>query len=246
MEKNLDYVLNLIYKDEPLYAYSLVQKIKGKKARNIQKKLEAKLDHIFNYESYLQKYAESRMDWKPMIIYHLRYEWMLNEIKENGYKSLIDLGCYEGGLLFGCAINYDMKLRGVEICKDAVNWNIKRSKRINGDIKFIQSSIEEYEDDDKYDAVVCMELIEHVPDPRAIIDKMLSLVKPNGWCYLTTPDGVYDDREGKRIWETEGFKFDHIRTFGPKKLSTLLFGCDIYLYHNDSKSIFIKFKKREI
>lgn len=244
MEKNLDYILNLIYHDEPLYAYSLVQNIKGKKARSIQKKLEQKLEHIIDYNSYLEKYANSSMDWKPKLLYHLRYDWILGEIESNNFKSLIDLGCYEGGLLFAAAINFDMKLRGVEINKDAVAWNNERAKRINGDIKFIQSTIEEYSDTDKYDAVTSMELIEHVPDPREIIDKMLELVKPTGWCYLSTPDGVYDDKEGKRIWNTNGFRFDHIRTFGPKKLATLLYGCDLYIYHNESRSLFVKFRKR--
>ncbi|HEX5353418.1 MAG TPA: bifunctional 2-polyprenyl-6-hydroxyphenol methylase/3-demethylubiquinol 3-O-methyltransferase UbiG [Rhodanobacteraceae bacterium] len=37
-----------------------------------------------------------------------------------------------------------------------------------------------------FDAVCCMELIEHVPDPAALIDDLAALVKPTGKVFLST------------------------------------------------------------
>ena len=37
-----------------------------------------------------------------------------------------------------------------------------------------------------FDVVVCMEMLEHVPDPQSIVDACLKLLKPNGWLFLST------------------------------------------------------------
>jgi 2-polyprenyl-6-hydroxyphenyl methylase/3-demethylubiquinone-9 3-methyltransferase len=37
-----------------------------------------------------------------------------------------------------------------------------------------------------YDVVTCMEMVEHVPDPAAIVQACAQLVKPGGWVFLST------------------------------------------------------------
>ena len=37
-----------------------------------------------------------------------------------------------------------------------------------------------------FDAITCMELLEHVPDPAAIIEACGRLLKPDGWLFLST------------------------------------------------------------
>ena len=39
---------------------------------------------------------------------------------------------------------------------------------------------------DTYDAVTCMEMLEHVPDPQAIINACAAMVKPGGDVYFST------------------------------------------------------------
>jgi 2-polyprenyl-3-methyl-5-hydroxy-6-metoxy-1,4-benzoquinol methylase len=243
MTNELQNIMNLIYRDEPLLALLLVNKIKGEDARKIERKLEKKLAHILDYDTYLTKYANGSMDWKPMYVAYPHYFWIFNQIIEDRPMSLIDLGCYEGTIEFVSAINLGIKVRGVELNKENVKWNNARAQRIKGNIKFIQSTIEEYTDVDKYDAVICTEVIEHVPDPHAIVDKMLELVSERGYCYLTTPDGAWKGGDGKRIWNTKGALFDHIRTFGPKKVAGLIGNHPIEMFSNDSGTLFVKFKK---
>lgn len=45
----------------------------------------------------------------------------------------------------------------------------------------------------RYDLVVCGEVIEHVPDPVALLQDIRQFLVPGGWCILTTPNG--------RLWE---------------------------------------------
>jgi 2-polyprenyl-6-hydroxyphenyl methylase/3-demethylubiquinone-9 3-methyltransferase len=37
-----------------------------------------------------------------------------------------------------------------------------------------------------YDVVTCMEMLEHVPDPAAIVRACAALVKPGGWVFFST------------------------------------------------------------
>jgi 2-polyprenyl-6-hydroxyphenyl methylase/3-demethylubiquinone-9 3-methyltransferase len=37
-----------------------------------------------------------------------------------------------------------------------------------------------------FDVVTCMEMLEHVPDPSAIVRACAALVKPNGWVFFST------------------------------------------------------------
>jgi 2-polyprenyl-6-hydroxyphenyl methylase/3-demethylubiquinone-9 3-methyltransferase len=37
-----------------------------------------------------------------------------------------------------------------------------------------------------FDAVCCMELIEHVPDPAALVNDLAAMLKPGGWLFMST------------------------------------------------------------
>ena len=37
-----------------------------------------------------------------------------------------------------------------------------------------------------FDAVTCMEMLEHVPDPASVVRALATLVKPGGWVFLST------------------------------------------------------------
>jgi len=37
-----------------------------------------------------------------------------------------------------------------------------------------------------YDVVTCLEMLEHVPDPKRVVDAAAQLVKPGGWLFFST------------------------------------------------------------
>ncbi|MDX1353387.1 MAG: bifunctional 2-polyprenyl-6-hydroxyphenol methylase/3-demethylubiquinol 3-O-methyltransferase UbiG, partial [Thiomicrorhabdus sp.] len=47
------------------------------------------------------------------------------------------------------------------------------------------------ENPEQHDIVTCMEMLEHVPDPAAIIEAAAQSVKPGGWVFFSTLNRNY-------------------------------------------------------
>ncbi len=71
-----------------------------------------------------------------------------------------------------------------------------------------------------FDAVVALEVIEHVAHPDDFVMKLASLVKPGGSIILSTPNGGYllnklprfSDCPDPTIFESQQFKLAHVKT----------------------------------
>lgn len=217
--------MQLIMSDEPLEALQLLTADSP-----LRQKLVRKLDHMFNPQKYLEKYANDPMNWKPGTVDYPRHKWILQQV--GSAKSLLDLGCYEGSLV----AKFGKGGKGVEVCKAAVEDCKKRG------LDVVQGDAITYQDENKYDAVVACELIEHVPEPKKLIDNMLSLVSDTGWCYVTTPHGCYDTAGTQKVWDDEDALIDHVRTYNKEKIQALLAGCDVGIA-TEGKELYIKFRR---
>lgn len=67
-----------------------------------------------------------------------------------------------------------------------------------------------------YDAVVCVEVIEHVPNDRDFVKNIAMVVKKGGWAYFTTPNGDYIKNE------PPNYNPDHLRHYKKVDLEHLL------------------------
>jgi SAM-dependent methyltransferase len=72
------------------------------------------------------------------------------------------------------------------------------------------------EPDDRYDGVLAVEVLEHVPDDDAFVAQLRRVLRPGGWAYLTTPNGDYVRNEGP------DHNPDHLRLYGRAELVELL------------------------
>jgi len=53
---------------------------------------------------------------------------------------------------------------------------------------FFEGTIESYETDDRFDLVLMLNIIEHVADPRAVMERVRRLVAPGGLVLIKTPN----------------------------------------------------------
>lgn len=67
-----------------------------------------------------------------------------------------------------------------------------------------------------YDAVTCIEVIEHVQDDEPFVANISKVIKNGGWAYFTTPNGDYIKNEGPDR------NRDHVRHYTKEGLQALL------------------------
>lgn len=81
--------------------------------------------------------------------------------------------------------------------------------------------------DDAFDAVICSETVEHIPDDAAVINELARVLRPRGWLFFTVPNLWNAARlidmvkhPTLRVHLMEG----HLREYSLKQVSCLLKG----------------------
>ncbi len=164
---------------------------------------------------------------------------MLRAIPVSGQHRVIDLGCAEGQLL--------SRVTGLRTGIDISPARIERAqKHHDGTIYFTHGDACSFGDEAGYDVVIAMELIEHVPDPEALLANIARILKPGGYTLITTPN----DAAGVTVDGVEhlrGFDFQTLAGLISKhgltpvaQASTVpgLYGAEGLLAHPDRLAVF--------
>ena len=99
---------------------------------------------------------------------------------------IIDIGCGEGYLL--SLLPQTKQIVGLDISKIAL---VKAKKRLEGKtyIELIYATAQNTPfADNSFDKIVCSELLEHVPDPKAVIKEINRILNKKGKAVISVPD----------------------------------------------------------
>ncbi|HBT3176109.1 capsular polysaccharide export protein, LipB/KpsS family [Klebsiella aerogenes] len=99
--------------------------------------------------------------------------------------SVLDCACGSG---YGSDILKDFchDVTGVDIDQSAVDFAISKYK--SDKLKYVCGDIREIADSlDKVDTVVCLETLEHVPEPQILLDGFMKVLKDDGQFVVSTP-----------------------------------------------------------
>lgn len=102
-------------------------------------------------------------------------------------KTTLDVGC-GGGILSESLSKKGAFVTGIDISKKAIKIAKKHSKLTNLNINYEKNTIEEHykKTKKKYDIIVCMELLEHVPNKNSLIITCKKLIKKNGHIFFSS------------------------------------------------------------
>ena len=100
---------------------------------------------------------------------------------------MLDVGC-GGGILSEGLFDLGAKVTGIDAAGPSLEVARIHAKDYGKDITYLEITAEELlaTSDKKYDVVCCLEVLEHVPDPKALVKACISLLKPNGQLFLST------------------------------------------------------------
>jgi 2-polyprenyl-6-hydroxyphenyl methylase/3-demethylubiquinone-9 3-methyltransferase len=102
-------------------------------------------------------------------------------------KRVLDLGC-GGGLLSEALAREGADVVAIDLAPEVLEV-AKLHLLENGltvDYRLISAEALAAEEPASFDAVTCMEMLEHVPDPGAVIGAIARLLKPGGRVFLST------------------------------------------------------------
>jgi 2-polyprenyl-6-hydroxyphenyl methylase/3-demethylubiquinone-9 3-methyltransferase len=142
----------------------------------------------------IQKFSELAHRWwdptsefRPLHeINPLRLEW-INALAPLAGKNVIDIGC-GGGVLSESMARKGARVTGIDLSKKALKVADLHSLESGVEVRYKHIAAEEMAaaEPGQFDIVTCMEMLEHVPDPAAIVRAAATLVKPGGHLFFST------------------------------------------------------------
>lgn len=105
------------------------------------------------------------------------------------YKRLLDAGSGPGVISFEMGRQFpEADVQGVDFDGDAVRISNHIAKKIGAtNVKFRRSSIEDLNEKDLFDLIVCVDILEHIENDLNAIEALFRLITPGGILVLHIP-----------------------------------------------------------
>ena len=142
----------------------------------------------------LQKFSELAHRWwdpqaefKPLHdLNPIRLQWIDSHAQLAG-KKVLDIGC-GGGILTESMAKLGAHAKGIDLSSKALGVADLHSLESGVTVSYEEIAAEALaaREPASYDVVTCMEMLEHVPDPAAIVAACMQLVKPGGKVFFST------------------------------------------------------------
>ena len=150
--------------------------------------------HVNADDAELQKFGDLAHKWwdknsefKPLHeINPVRLNWIDSLVTLKG-KRVLDVGC-GGGILSESMYFKGADVTGIDLGEKALNVAKLHQLESGAQVNYQYVSVEQLaaEQPASFDVVTCMEMLEHVPVPAAIVAACAKLVKPNGAVFFST------------------------------------------------------------
>jgi 2-polyprenyl-6-hydroxyphenyl methylase / 3-demethylubiquinone-9 3-methyltransferase len=117
----------------------------------------------------------------------LRLDWIASQMPLAGQRVL-DVGC-GGGILSDSMARKGAQVVGIDLATKALRVaQLHALEASTPNVEYREISAEAMADQEpaSFDAVTCMEMLEHVPDPSSVVRACSRLVKPAGWVFIST------------------------------------------------------------
>jgi 2-polyprenyl-6-hydroxyphenyl methylase/3-demethylubiquinone-9 3-methyltransferase len=133
------------------------------------------------------RWWDPNSEFKPLHdINPLRLDWIDSAIGLRG-KRILDVGCGGGLLSEGMAVR-GAEVSGIDLSEKPLGVAKLHLLESGQKVDYRMISVEQLaaEMPGAFDAVTCLEMLEHVPDPASIVGACGRLVKPGGQVFFST------------------------------------------------------------
>lgn len=149
-------------------------------------------DSEYSHGTEFSRYADDW--WNPRgamrtlhVINPVRLDYIDHRVGLAG-KRILDLGC-GGGLLAEAMAERDAHVTGADLSAELITAASRHASERGFDIDYVHGDAETLLKSGgagKFDAVTCLEMLEHVDDPGAVVGACTKLVRPGGDIVFST------------------------------------------------------------
>ncbi|MBA3988960.1 bifunctional 2-polyprenyl-6-hydroxyphenol methylase/3-demethylubiquinol 3-O-methyltransferase UbiG [Aliidiomarina maris] len=143
---------------------------------------------IDKFSAVASRWWDPEGEFKPLhLINPLRVNYI--ETHSDGLfgKRVLDVGC-GGGLLSEAMAKLGAQVSAIDMSAEALDVARLHALDAGVQVDYQQSTAEQFAEQHagEFDVVTCLEMLEHVPDPEAVIAACARLVKPGGELFFST------------------------------------------------------------
>lgn len=142
---------------------------------------------VAKFEALASRWWDPHSEFKPLHdINPLRLNWIDERVGLAG-KTVLDVGC-GGGILSESMARRGATVTGIDMGEAPLAVARLHLLESGQQVDYRRIPVEELaaERPASFDAVTCLEMLEHVPDPAAIVQACFDLVKPGGQVFFST------------------------------------------------------------
>lgn len=120
---------------------------------------------------------------------------ILNVVKEKGIKDakelkVLDVGSGDGNFSFAIE-KYVNKVVAVEPDEKQYKMSIEKKKKKRSMVVIHNTLIDNFSTKDKFDLVLCLTVLEHMPTAKVSFNKIFKLMNKGSLIYLTVPNKLW-------------------------------------------------------
>jgi 2-polyprenyl-6-hydroxyphenyl methylase/3-demethylubiquinone-9 3-methyltransferase len=150
--------------------------------------INADPQELSKFSELAHRWWDTESEFRPLHqINPLRLDWLDAHARIAGTRVL-DVGC-GGGILSDSMARRGANVLGIDLAikpLKVAQLHALEAGTPNVDYREVAAEALAAEMPASFDAVTCMEMLEHVPDPSSIVSACATLAKPGGWVFFST------------------------------------------------------------
>ena len=150
--------------------------------------INADPQELAKFSELAHRWWDPESEFRPLHqINPLRLDWIESHVRVAA-KRVLDVGC-GGGILSDAMARRGADVLGIDLAAKPLKVaELHAIEAGTPSVAYREVAAETLAQEcpAQFDVLTCMEMLEHVPDPSAIVAACAALVKPGGWLFFST------------------------------------------------------------
>ncbi|HEY0062792.1 MAG TPA: bifunctional 2-polyprenyl-6-hydroxyphenol methylase/3-demethylubiquinol 3-O-methyltransferase UbiG [Telluria sp.] len=142
---------------------------------------------LARFNALAARWWDEQSEFKPLHrINPHRLDW-IDRLCGLAGKAALDVGC-GGGILAESMAKRGASVTGIDLADKPLRIAQSHASGQALKLAYAHSNAEDWAGAHagQYDVITCMEMLEHVPDPAAVVAACAAMAKPGGWVFFST------------------------------------------------------------